>query len=195
MSKFSKKIVASLLALVMSVFAFGQVTTSSLSGRIVDENGEPLVGATVVAVDASKGTTYWAISNADGRYSINGLAPSEGYNLEYSIVGCNKVVINELPIALGEAATQNVVLQSSEQLAESVVVANTSKFTTEKTGASTNISSKQMTRLPMINRSMADVAKTIFPELKPNDIVIGLGAGTITNLGKELITLNGTAKV
>ena len=37
--------------------------------------------------------------------------------------------------------------------------------------------------------SMADVAKTIFPELKPNDIIIGLGAGTVTNLGKELIAL------
>ena len=41
-----------------------------------------------------------------------------------------------------------------------------------------------------ISGSMADVAKTIFPELKPNDIVIGLGAGTITNLGKELIKFN-----
>lgn len=40
-----------------------------------------------------------------------------------------------------------------------------------------------------ISGSMADVAKAIFPELKPNDIVIGLGAGTITNLGKELMSL------
>jgi UDP-N-acetylmuramate-alanine ligase len=37
---------------------------------------------------------------------------------------------------------------------------------------------------------MEDVAKTIFPELKPNDIVIGLGAGTITKLGSELLKLN-----
>ena len=40
--------------------------------------------------------------------------------------------------------------------------------------------------------SMADVAKTIFPELKPNDIVIGLGAGTITKLGSELLNLKDT---
>ena len=43
--------------------------------------------------------------------------------------------------------------------------------------------------------SMTDVAKTIFPELKPNDIVIGLGAGTITKLGSELLNLNHTANV
>ena len=41
-----------------------------------------------------------------------------------------------------------------------------------------------------ISGSMEDVAKTIFPELKPNDIVIGLGAGTITKLGSELLKLN-----
>lgn len=34
--------------------------------------------------------------------------------------------------------------------------------------------------------SMADVAKQLLPTLKSGDIVIGLGAGTITALGKEL---------
>ncbi len=33
------------------------------------------------------------------------------------------------------------------------------------------------------------VAKTLIHELKPNDIVIGLGAGTITKLGSELMNL------
>ena len=46
-----------------------------------------------------------------------------------------------------------------------------------------------------ISGSMEDVAKTIFPELKPNDIVIGLGAGTITKLGSELLKLNDEVNV
>lgn len=37
---------------------------------------------------------------------------------------------------------------------------------------------------------MKTVAKTIFPALSQNDVVIGLGAGTITALGKELIALD-----
>ncbi len=35
-----------------------------------------------------------------------------------------------------------------------------------------------------------EVARKLFPTLKSGDIVIGLGAGTITNLGKELLALN-----
>lgn len=42
-----------------------------------------------------------------------------------------------------------------------------------------------------ISGNMKEVAETLFKELKSGDIVIGLGAGTITNLGKELLALSG----
>lgn len=37
---------------------------------------------------------------------------------------------------------------------------------------------------------MHEVAKKLLPTLNPGDVVIGLGAGTITNLGKELLSLS-----
>ena len=36
---------------------------------------------------------------------------------------------------------------------------------------------------------MNEDAKKLYPSLKKNDVVIGLGAGTITALGKELLSL------
>lgn len=41
-----------------------------------------------------------------------------------------------------------------------------------------------------ISGSIKEVAQQLFPTLKTGDIVIGLGAGTITSLGKELLALN-----
>jgi UDP-N-acetylmuramate--alanine ligase len=41
-----------------------------------------------------------------------------------------------------------------------------------------------------ISGDIKEVAKKLFPTLKSGDIVIGLGAGTITNLGKELLALS-----
>ena len=38
--------------------------------------------------------------------------------------------------------------------------------------------------------SIEDVAKFLYPRLKKDDIVVGLGAGTITTLGKELLKLD-----
>ena len=37
---------------------------------------------------------------------------------------------------------------------------------------------------------MKNVAKELFPSLENGDVVIGLGAGTITALGKELLEMN-----
>lgn len=41
--------------------------------------------------------------------------------------------------------------------------------------------------------SIADVAKKLYPELRKDDVVIGLGAGTITNLSKELMNAKSEA--
>lgn len=41
-----------------------------------------------------------------------------------------------------------------------------------------------------ISGSIEDVAKKLYPQLKKDDIVVGLGAGTITSLGKDLLKIN-----
>lgn len=43
--------------------------------------------------------------------------------------------------------------------------------------------------------NISDVAKQLLPKLKPNDVVVGLGAGTITTLGKDLLNLKNGATV
>ena len=46
-----------------------------------------------------------------------------------------------------------------------------------------------------ISGSIEEVARKLYKDLKPNDIVIGLGAGTITKLGSELLNLSKEVKV
>ena len=53
-----KCLIAAFAAMLMSVAAFAQVTTAALGGRVVDANGEPIVGAAVVATHEPSGTVY-----------------------------------------------------------------------------------------------------------------------------------------
>lgn len=46
-----------------------------------------------------------------------------------------------------------------------------------------------------VSGDIAQVAKVVYDDLKPNDIVIGLGAGTITKLGSELLNLHNSKAV
>ena len=51
-----------ILLLVLLTFAFSaasaQVTTSSISGNVTDQNGAPLVGATVIAIHTQIGRAH-----------------------------------------------------------------------------------------------------------------------------------------
>ena len=143
----------------MQVSALAQITTSSINGRITDETGQPLAGAVVVAKHVDSGSEYYGLTNNDGRYTIEGMRPGSPYLVEVSFLGYPTLRYTDVALQLGEAYTQNAVMSGSETLNEVVVVASTSKFTTEKTGATTNITKSQMSALPMVNRSIADVAK------------------------------------
>ncbi|HMT67567.1 MAG TPA: carboxypeptidase-like regulatory domain-containing protein, partial [Bacteroidales bacterium] len=76
------KITLMLLSLIIgSATLMGQVTTSSLTGTISDENGDPMAGATIVATHVPSGTVYGAIANSVGLYSIQGMRPGGPYTV------------------------------------------------------------------------------------------------------------------
>ena len=161
MKKAFKCFLAVAAFLLMIAPAFGQITTANLAGQIVDEGGEPLIGAAVVAVHTPSGTTYYAVTNEDGRYTIQGMRTGGPYEVTYSLIGCQTVVIPDIVLSLAETYQQNVVMKTAtELLNEAIVVATaSSKFSTEKTGAATNISNQQITNLPSVSRAITDVTR------------------------------------
>ena len=157
-----KKGLAALAAAFVGVAAFAQVTTSSLSGNIKDESGEPLTGATVVAIHTPSGTQYAAVANVDGNYMINGMRVGGPYKVSIAFMGYQTLEYTDVTLQLAETFNLNAQLKpDNEQLESSVVVAApTSKFTSVvKTGAATNISTSQITEMPTVSRSLTDVAK------------------------------------
>ena len=156
-----KCLVAAFAAMLVAVSAFAQITTSSLGGRVTDANGEPVVGAAVVATHEPSGTVYGVTTNADGRYAVNGMRSGGPYKVEISCLGYKTLTYTDVNLQLAEAFALNGTLQDdSQMLGESIVVAApASKFAAEKTGAATSISSDQITSLPTISRSITDLTR------------------------------------
>src|SRR5437764_3703326 len=73
------------LMLILCAVAFGQPATGTIKGQIADEFGGVIVGASVIAVDAS-GTKKTAITNGEGNFVINGLAPGK-YTVQVTAPG------------------------------------------------------------------------------------------------------------
>lgn len=152
-----KNVISMVVMLFVSVAMFAQVTTSSISGKVTDSQGE-VVGATVVATHVPSGTVYGAITNIDGRYTIQGLRAGGPYSIKVSFVGLESNEINNVTLQLGETFRHSVKLEeSSQMLAETVVVGNA--MDANKTGASMHMSAEKIEKLPTINHSIADVVR------------------------------------
>ncbi len=161
MHKFFKILLSALAVVSFVVSASAQVTTSSLNGKVADTSGEPIPGATVVAVHTPSGTQYFAVVNAEGRYFINGMRSGGPYSVEVSCLGYQTVTYTDITLQLAEPYSLSATLQDDKQmLSESVVISTAnSKFAVEKTGAATNINNKQITSLPTVSRSISDVTR------------------------------------
>lgn len=88
--------------------AMAQITTSSLSGKIT-ANNEDVIGATIRVTHEPSGTVYGATTNANGRYSIQGLQPGGPYKVEVSYIGYSSKVLKGVNLPLG----QNTVLDET----------------------------------------------------------------------------------
>lgn len=147
--------------LLVSTAVMAQVTTSALGGKVtLSGSDEAVIGATIQAVHTPSGTRYNAVTNLNGRYDIQGMRTGGPYKVTVSYLGYQTRTYTGVVLQLGEVYNLNPVLtEDANELKEVVVSAKATKFTTEKTGASTNITNRQIANLPTVNRSITDVTR------------------------------------
>ena len=177
-----KCLVAVFAAMLMTVSAFAQITTSTMNGLVVDNAGAPLAGVAVVATHVPSGTVYGVVTNDNGRYAVNGMRPGGPYKVEVSCLGYRTVIFTDLTLQLGEPYSLNANLaDDKELLSEALVIAEAaSKFAAEKTGAATNISSSQIQNLPTVSRSIQDLS-ALSPYAGAKEMSFGGGDGRSSN--------------
>jgi hypothetical protein len=157
------------------------ITTSAINGVVTDSKGEPLPGASVIAVHKPTGTRYGVSTNLQGRYYFPNVRVGGPYSLTISFTSYTTHEENEFSLALGENRNFTSVLsEESQTLGEVVVTARQDDIINSgRTGASTNISSETLERNPSISRSLND-----FTRLTPQ-AATGLGNGGTSIAGKN----------
>src|SRR3989442_15579121 len=153
-------------AAVFSMFVVGSalaqgVTTSAIAGIATDSAGTPVEGARVVAVHGPSGTTYAAITRADGRFTIPGMRVGGPYRVSVAQVGFRQEIQNGINLSLGVTSDLRFVLgRVTVELAPITVTATTSSvFSSERTGAATTVTTQQLAHLPTISRRVEDLLR------------------------------------
>ncbi len=153
-----------LIALMVVPFlAMGQgVTTSALKGKIIDQNGESLPGANVVATHEPTGTTYGTSTNAKGNYFLANMRVGGPYTVKVTFVGYQPVTQEDVTLNLGETRNINFELSETTQELDAVeVTAQGGIFDVNKTGVSTSIGEEDIENNPTVGRDIADFTRNI----------------------------------
>lgn len=170
--------------------AMAQITTSGISGKVT-ANGEDIIGATIKAVHQPSGTVYRAVTNIDGRYSIQGMRPGGPYVLEVSYVGYKTKEVKNFNLSLGQNTILNESLSENAEMLQDVVVTadRNNNMRTDRAGATTSINADQIEVVPTVSRSMNDLLK-----LTPQGANVGsgfsVGGG---NYRQSYVTVDGAA--
>lgn len=159
MNKLFKFVLSALTATCFVVSAYAQTTTSSLAGKVTETNGQAIPGAAVVAVHTPSGTQYFAVSNTEGRYTIQGMRPGGPYEVTISILGYETSKNTVASLNLGETTPLSATLKESSELLEAAVVSAEGGLDATKTGAAQSISTRTIAEMPSITRGIADVAR------------------------------------
>ena len=146
-----------------------------LKGRVIDKNGDPLVGVNVMV----KGTTTGSITDVNGNYSIEGV--SNNATLVFSYIGYTSVEMQA-----GNKTTINLTLQEDTQKLDEVVVVGYGSFKKrDLTGAVTQVKGDEIANLPL--RSAADALQG-----KAAGVTITANSGSPGSLGDVRIRGVGT---
>jgi len=116
--------------------------TRKITGRILDENGEPLIGVSVML----KGTSNGTITNIDGDYTLSGDITDKSV-LEVTYIGMKKQ-----EITVGNRTRINITMISdNEMLDEVIVVGYGTQRKGNLTGSVSAIKSEKLTIAPIGN--------------------------------------------
>ena len=142
----------------------------TVKGKVVDANGEPIIGATIVEVGTANGT----VTDFDGNFTLN--VSGTNAKLDISYIGYKKVVLS----ATSKSLSNIVLKEDTEVLDEVVVVGYGTQKKVNLTGAVSQVTAEAFESRPVQNVTQA-----------LQGLVPGMTLGVSANGGQ----LNNTASV
>ena len=168
-----KKVLALFLPILLlpALAAAQSVTGANFNGTVVDSDGEPLPGATVIAVHEPSGTEYGTTTRADGRFNIRNARVGGPYTVRVTFIGFRSAEREDIFLELSQDYSINITLvDETLDLGEVAVTAQRDAVISgDRSGARSRVSRDQLDVLPSINRSIQDYTR-LSPQVSGNNI-------------------------
>jgi hypothetical protein len=146
--------------LLITVCAFGQAFTGSISGLVTDPTGALLTDATITITDIAKNTNFKTHTNEAGFFLIGQLAPST-YRVTAEKPGFRKYVLDAVPLSTQQKVSADIAMELGS-VSENVQVtaqAQLVESTTSTLGAV--VENKRIVDLPLNGRNILNLSALV----------------------------------
>ncbi|HET6723874.1 MAG TPA: TonB-dependent receptor plug domain-containing protein, partial [Chitinophagaceae bacterium] len=155
-----RKVVLLLMAIVLSISHIWAQQQRTITGKVTDDKGAPIPGASVIVKGANTGTS----TAADGSFSIS--VPSKAKALIFSAIG-----LGEKEIAITDNSNYAVTLSTKTgDMTEVVVVAYSTSKKTDLTGSVSTVKA-----VDIENKPFSSIDKTLQGQVAGVQSVAGSG--------------------
>ncbi len=144
-----------LFNLCVGVILYGQETTGSISGFVLESNNSEVLAATILLKNLETNEQFVGYSQNNGYYRFLNLSPAT-YGIEVSYIGFQTFSRNDLQISLGKELKYNITLTQDDINLETVtVVGGKGNSASEK-----QITQQQIQQTPSIFRSIQELQRS-----------------------------------
>ena len=190
MKNYVSKFVFALVTLALCALpTFAQSTsTGSLSGTVVDPQGNVVKGATVVVTSNATGQEFTATTSDDGTFTVPALT-SGMYTATVTSQGFKQARVTEIKIDVGKPSSINVELEVGSTSETVTIIGGGELLQTQTATIGTTLTGRQITDIPTASRDALDLVLalpgTATPGRPRTSSVNGLPKGALN------ITLDG----
>jgi hypothetical protein len=128
--------------------ALAQALYGAIVGTVADQSGAPIPGATVTATNTGTGSKVDVVTDGDGNFAFRNLLPGS-YDLGVSLSGFRELRSTGLRVTAGNPQRHDLKLEVGTVSEAVTVTAETTLLQTEKADLHTELTSKEVTSLPL----------------------------------------------
>jgi hypothetical protein len=155
-----RRFTLTLLALVMLVgLAAAQVPTGMVTGRVTDDQGQPLPGVSVVAESPRLVGTSTAVTDGNGIYRLFSL-PGGTYAIRFTLQGFKTITRRDIIVQLEQTITLNITMEPSVLAEEVTVVGQSPLIDVKSTTKGSTMTKEVFMQLPR-NRDFDGLLSTV----------------------------------
>src|SRR5712692_9747389 len=171
------------LFLFISIAAFAQQGTSQIKGKVTAPDGSALPGVTVTVKHQEAGVVRTTVTDKDGVYAMGAVIPGP-YEMTAELSGFKNYRRRNIRLEVGKTSTIDVKLDMGAMAEEVTVTAAAPIVDVTSKEVGGNITSKELTELPSINRNFIGFIG-LLPGVVPNISTESFGADSVSVNGQD----------